>query len=66
MHFLYGVTSGASGAKSNLRRRPEGPIVGAVYDRPRCRNRNIAGGHRPPLQLAAAFLVLYCRPTTRT
>src|SRR5881296_3944169 len=24
--------------------------VGAVYDRPQCRKRDMAGGHRPPLQ----------------
>src|SRR5207245_5523985 len=30
--------------------------VGAVYDRPQCRNRDIAGGHRPPLQLFSSAL----------
>src|SRR5947209_14486722 len=30
--------------------------VGAVYDRPQCRNRDIAGGHRPPLQLLIGTL----------
>src|SRR5207249_3133825 len=29
--------------------------VGAVYDRPRCRNRKIVGGHRPPLQRTGSF-----------
>ncbi|MBI2150555.1 MAG: hypothetical protein HYU27_08120 [Acidobacteria bacterium] len=32
--------------------------VGAVYDRPRSRNSNIVGGHRPPLQLFCLLLLL--------
>src|SRR5437773_9255842 len=32
--------------------------VGAVYDRPHCRNRDIAGGHRPPLQRTIGPVVI--------
>ncbi len=34
------------------------PAVGAVYDRPLCRVQEITGGHRPPLQLLALWLLL--------
>jgi hypothetical protein len=33
-----------------------GSAVGAVYDRPRSRGLDVAGGHRPPLQFAASSL----------
>src|SRR6267378_582369 len=32
------------------------PAVGAVYDRPRCRNLDTVGGHRPPLQFESSGL----------
>src|SRR5262245_34708328 len=42
--------------------------VGAVYDRPQCHKRRIAGGHRPPLQLGILITLFLaacsCSPST--
>ena len=37
--------------------RDDACAVGAVYDRPQCRNRDIAGAHKAPLQLQFIDLI---------
>ena len=43
-----------------MKLRKSRAAVGAVYDRPRPRNFDMVGGHRPPLRLLMSALLLLC------
>src|SRR5205809_1105465 len=55
LRFAQRISRSKQNHRAHVLMIPASVAVGAVYDRPQCRDGNIAGGHTPPLQPAVKY-----------